>query len=275
MVYKAHVPVVYVVLGFAQASDDQSAANTAYAEAITKWFDIHVKDQKFVTGDSLSLADFKAAPFFYSAIQPAIKEKTGFEAPARAVKYCEDFIAAKGSCTDGPAMPEPGSKPAQAPTYERWTLTTPASKVKVYQMPPSQNACGPTLLALDLGIGETELCDLMSGANKKPEHLAIHPYGQIPAMKDGDFCLGESSAILRYLALAYGQKYYPATSPQTCAKIDFAIDAFSMVYKAHVPVVYVVLGFAQASDDQSAANTAYAEAITKWFDIHVKDPKFV
>jgi len=149
-------------------------------------------------------------------------------------------------------------------------------KVKIYAMPPSQNACGAVLLALDLGIGEPEFCDMMSGAHKKPEYLAIHPYGQIPGLKDGDFCLGESSAIMRYMAMAYGQKYYPAaTSPQTCAKIDFAMDAFGMVYKAHTPIVYTVFGFGSAPDDQEAANKAYCKAIEKWLDIHVKDGKFV
>merc|ERR1712176_771405 len=95
-VYQAHTKIVYTVLGFGSPPDDQAAANKAYAEAITKWFDIHVKDRTFVTGDSLSIADFKVAPFFYAAIQPCMK-KVGFEAPARAVKYCEAFKKVVGA----------------------------------------------------------------------------------------------------------------------------------------------------------------------------------
>jgi len=130
-------------------------------------------------------------------------------------------------------------------------------------------------LAKDLKIGEPEMCDLMTGAHKKPEYLEIHPYGQIPGLKEGDFGLGESNAIMRYMAMAYGQKYYPVATPQTCAKIDFAMDAFSTVYKAHVLIVYTVFGFGSAPDDQAAANKAYCEAIEKWFAVHVKGSKFV
>jgi len=238
------------------------------------------------------------APFFYSAIQPVMKEKLNFGPPARAIEYCKDFIvavaaskflqeaggysikefcASKGS-PDAKRLedPVPGSSPLVQPAAgQPWTQQKPSSPVKIYQMPVSQNACGSALLAMDLGVGEPEICDLMSGAHKKPEYLAIHPYGQIPGMKDGSFSLGESSAIMRYLALAYGQQYYPVKDPTLCGKIDFAMDAFSNVYKCHTAIVYNVLGFGSPPADQAKANQEYTDAINKWFDIHVKEGKFV
>jgi len=188
----------------------------------------------------------------------------------------QEFCATKGVGA-APTMPAPGSKKPSVPAAgEAWKQEIPAKKLQIHQMPVSQNACGAALLAMDLGVGEPEVCDLMSGAHKKPEYLAIHPYGQIPALKDGDFCLGESNSILRYLGLAYGSKYYPAgTDAQACGKIDFAMDAFSNVYKAHTKIVYTVLGFGAAPEDQVAANKEYTDAINKWFDVHVKDQKFV
>ena len=36
-------------------------------------------------------------PFFYAAIQPAMKNKIGLEMPARFSTYCDDFIAAVGA----------------------------------------------------------------------------------------------------------------------------------------------------------------------------------
>lgn len=33
---------------------------------------------------------------------------------------------------------------------------------------------------------------------------SLGPALEVPAMKDGDFCLAESNAILRYLAATYG-----------------------------------------------------------------------
>jgi len=151
---------------------------------------------------------------------------------------------------------------------------TPNTQIKIHGVPMSQNAVGPIVLAMELKIGDMEFCDLMKGAHKEPSYLKIHPYGQIPALQDGAFCLGESNAILRYLALAYAKNLYPVSSPKVCAKIDFAMETFSNVYQAHMPVVYVVFGFAQASSDQGAANKAYTEAIQMWLNTHLTG-KFV
>jgi glutathione S-transferase len=150
--------------------------------------------------------------------------------------------------------------------------------MKIHMMPVSQSALGPVLLGMHLGIGEGVLCDLMSGQHKKPEYLAIHPYGTIPGLEDGSFTLGESNAILRYLAMSQNSPLYPLTDPEKCGKIDFALDAFSNVYQAHVFVVYKVLGFGGENDNQTKANEDYTNAISKWFEIHVdSDPqkKFV
>lgn len=38
-----------------------------------------------------------------------------------------------------------------------------------------------------------------AGECKKPEHLALHPFGQVPVLQDGDFTLFESRAIMRYV----------------------------------------------------------------------------
>ena len=52
-------------------------------------------------------------------------------------------------------------------------------------------------------------------------------------------CIGESCAILRYLGLTYMPPAYPLDQPALCARIDFAMDAFSNVYKFHRETVYV------------------------------------
>lgn len=45
-----------------------------------------------------------------------------------------------------------------------------------------------------------------TGDHKKPEYLAIHPHGAVPALEDGDLTLFESSAIVLHLADAYPEK---------------------------------------------------------------------
>ena len=41
--------------------------------------------------------------------------------------------------------------------------------------------------------------DLMAGEHRSPEYLAVNPLGKVPALKDGDFVLWESSAICTYI----------------------------------------------------------------------------
>ena len=41
----------------------------------------------------------------------------------------------------------------------------------------------------------------MEGAHQTEAFSKINPYQHIPALEDGDFAIGESVAILRYIAL--------------------------------------------------------------------------
>ena len=49
-----------------------------------------------------------------------------------------------------------------------------------------------------------ELVDLSKGQHKSPEYLAINPAGKVPALVEGDFKLGDSAAIIQYLAETRG-----------------------------------------------------------------------
>jgi len=64
--------------------------------------------------------------------------------------------------------------------------------------------------------------DLMKGEHMTPEFLAMNPAHTIPTMKDGDFVLTQSRAMVTYLATKYapdGCTMYPADA-ETRAKID-------------------------------------------------------
>ena len=57
------------------------------------------------------------------------------------------------------------------------------------------------LLNLDYDFQQV---DLMKGEHKQPPYLAINPFGQVPALVDGDQVLRDAQAILVYLARQYG-----------------------------------------------------------------------
>ncbi|KAG5090572.1 hypothetical protein AAZX31_18G043900 [Glycine max] len=79
--------------------------------------------------------------------------------------------------------------------------------VKVYG--PASAACPQRVLVclLEKGV-EFELVhvDLDQGEHKTPEFLLRQPFGQVPAVEDGDFRLFESRAIIRYFASKYADR---------------------------------------------------------------------
>ena len=46
---------------------------------------------------------------------------------------------------------------------------------------------------------ESVLVNLLEGAQRRPEYLALNPQGLVPTLVDGDLVLGQSLAILEYL----------------------------------------------------------------------------
>lgn len=146
---------------------------------------------------------------------------------------------------------------------------------KVYGLPASMNCCGPIMLAFESGAGGMELCNIMEGAHKTPEYAQVNAYQLIPGLKDGDVCIGESCAILRYLGLTYMPSAYPLDQPALCARIDFAMDAFSNVYKFHRETVYVTFGYSGPPADQKKAVADYLAQCDKWLGTFVGDGPFV
>ncbi len=72
--------------------------------------------------------------------------------------------------------------------------------MKLYGFPPSPNTWKVLATAHQMGLPlEVEFVDLTKGAQRKPEYLALNPTGRTPTLVDGDFKLGESSAIMQYL----------------------------------------------------------------------------
>jgi glutathione S-transferase len=75
-------------------------------------------------------------------------------------------------------------------------LSSPANKVRF----------ALNLLGLEY---EYKQVNLRAGEHKTEEYLKIHPAGKVPALTDGDFCLFESNAMIRYLADKCDSELYP------------------------------------------------------------------
>ena len=100
--------------------------------------------------------------------------------------------------------------------------------VKIYGAPISCNCVGPLMLTMESKAGKLEYVNFKKGDLKSADcvnngaatdigrasactdhhHLtcacalrAVHAYGQMPGMTDDDVKIGESTAILRYIAM--------------------------------------------------------------------------
>jgi len=82
---------------------------------------------------------------------------------------------------------------------------------EIYYHPLSFPSLGPVFMAEAAGIDYTaRLVDLTTGEQSSPEYLAINPYGKVPALKEGDFTMAESAAMMRYLARSNNSALYPS-----------------------------------------------------------------
>ncbi len=78
--------------------------------------------------------------------------------------------------------------------------------MKLYFVPRTR-ATRPRWMLEELGVPyEFKVLNVAEGENKRPEYLAVHPLGSVPALEDGEVKLFESAAICQYLADKYPEK---------------------------------------------------------------------
>ncbi len=94
----------------------------------------------------------------------------------------------------------------------------------IYAMDLSAPGLKVLYVANALGLQyEKKGIKLAEGEGQKPEYLAIHPAGKVPAIVDGDVKLFESNAIIKYLARKNNSDLYPTDIKQQ-AVVDQWID---------------------------------------------------
>ncbi|TKJ75075.1 glutathione S-transferase [Pseudomonas sp. CFBP13508] len=95
------------------------------------------------------------------------------------------------------------------------------SAVKLYRHPLSGHSHRVELMLSLLEV-PTELVfvDLMKGAHKTPEFLALNRFGQVPVIDDNGTVLADSNGILVYLASKYGNGQWLPSDPVEQAKVQ-------------------------------------------------------
>ncbi|HEY7662521.1 MAG TPA: glutathione S-transferase family protein [Xanthobacteraceae bacterium] len=155
--------------------------------------------------------------------------------------------------------------------------------IEIYAFPPSPRAFKVMALANHLGLDWTlRPLDLPKGGHKTAQYAALNPNLRMPTLKDGDYVLWESNAILQYLA---GKKPESGLLPKDeRARLDVtrwqfwdlahwdpacAIFAFEYVVKPFV------LNIGEPDMAQVAKGTEAFHRAAKVLDDQLKGKKFV
>ena len=96
----------------------------------------------------------------------------------------------------------------------------PAHDIIFYSFPTSGHAHRVELLlrALDLPYKRIDV-DLGAKIQKQPDFVAMNPFGQVPVIDDNGTVIWDSTAILMYLALTYGDDTYLPREPKAMAQV--------------------------------------------------------
>lgn len=90
----------------------------------------------------------------------------------------------------------------------------PNAPLRLFRHPISGHSHRVELYLSLLGLPyELVHVDLLKGAHKQPEFLALNAFGQVPVLQDGELTLPDSNAILVYLGEKYDRdgRFWPRT----------------------------------------------------------------
>ena len=124
--------------------------------------------------------------------------------------------------------------------------------MKLYYHPLSGHSHRARLFVSLLGIPHELIeVDLKSGAHKKPEFLALNPFGQVPVLDDDGTIVSDSNAILVYLAKKFGKTGWLPEDPQGAASVQrwLSVAAGEIAYGPAAARLITVFGAKYNPDD--------------------------
>lgn len=115
--------------------------------------------------------------------------------------------------------------------------------------------------------------DMKAGEHKQPAFLAKNPFGQIPALEDGDLTLFESRAITRYIATRYkgnGTDLLRWNDVQKSAVVNVWLEAESQSFNPPISaIVYeLVIKPMFGGNTDEAVVVANEEKLGKVLDVY-------
>lgn len=155
--------------------------------------------------------------------------------------------------------------------------------LKIYGV--AMSTCTSRVLATAVEKGadfEIEPVDLSTGAHKKPEFLALQPFGVIPVLKDGDIKVFESRAIARYIATKYegqGTALYGKTLKEK-ALVEQWLEVESQNYNPPISTIVGQLVFSKfrgLTPDEAvvAANLEKFEKVLDVYEAHLTTNEYL
>lgn len=103
--------------------------------------------------------------------------------------------------------------------------------LKVHGSPVSGATQRVLATLLEKGLEyEFQFLDLSKGQQKNPSFLSLNPFGQVPALEDGDLTLFESRAITQYISHTHADKGTPLVTHEPK---KMAIQSVWMEVEAH------------------------------------------
>jgi glutathione S-transferase len=135
----------------------------------------------------------------------------------------------------------------------------------LYHFPYSQHARRVVSLLEEAGLQyQLSHVDMVKGAHRSAEYLAVNPNHQVPTLVDGEIKIHESNAILRYLCVKHGlDAWYPKESPLR-AKVEDWLDWNQC--RLSPTVVDIVLNsvFLGAAGDKAAVERGQSRLPELW-----------
>lgn len=142
--------------------------------------------------------------------------------------------------------------------------------MKLHHFPLSGHSHRAHLFVSLLGVACDRVeVDPKAGAHKKPEFLALNPFGQVPVLEDGDTIVSDSNAILVYLAKKFGRSDWLPEDPAGAASIQrwLSVAAGEIAYGPAAARLITVFGAKRNAEEVIAR----AHAILGKIESHLVD----